>query len=154
MELRGKKVIVTGGVRGLGRQMVERLAAKGAEVTVFDRDADGLAELRLRGGVGCVECDVSDHERVAAGVARYHEEHGAADVLVNNAGILYSAPLIRLGPSGVERHDVEAWDSLKHMELVVSLEEAFGMQLTFDEIVAMQSVGEIKRVLRAKGAQS
>jgi acyl carrier protein len=50
--------------------------------------------------------------------------------------------------------DVEVWDSLKHMELVVSLEETFGMQLTFDEIVAMQSVGEIKRVLRAKGAQN
>ena len=50
--------------------------------------------------------------------------------------------------------DVDAWDSLKHMELVVSLEQAFDTQLTFDEIVAMQSVSEIKRVLRAKGAPS
>ena len=48
--------------------------------------------------------------------------------------------------------DVEAWDSLKHMELVVSLEETFGVELTFDEIVAMQSVREIKHVLREKGA--
>ena len=48
--------------------------------------------------------------------------------------------------------DVEAWDSLKHMELIVSLEQTFGLQLTFDEIVAMQSVGEIKRVMRGKGA--
>ena len=47
--------------------------------------------------------------------------------------------------------DVEAWDSLKHMELVVSLEETFGVELTFDEIVAMQSVREIKRLLRARG---
>ena len=47
--------------------------------------------------------------------------------------------------------DVEAWDSLKHMELVVSLEETFSIELTFDEIVAMQSVREIKRVLRARG---
>ena len=47
--------------------------------------------------------------------------------------------------------EVEAWDSLKHMELVVSLEEAFGQQFTFDEIVAMQSVRAIKRVLREKG---
>ena len=43
--------------------------------------------------------------------------------------------------------DVEAWDSLKHMELVVALETAFDVQLTFDEIVSMQSVGAIKRVL-------
>jgi acyl carrier protein len=53
---------------------------------------------------------------------------------------------------GLAMKDVEAWDSLKHMELVVSLEQAFDTQLTFDEIVAMQSVGEIKRVLRARGA--
>lgn len=46
--------------------------------------------------------------------------------------------------------DVEAWDSLKHMELVVALETAFDVQLTFDEIVAMQSVGEIKRVLAGR----
>ncbi len=50
--------------------------------------------------------------------------------------------------------DVESWDSLKHMELIVSLEESFGQQFTFDEIVAMQSVSAIKRVLREKGAQN
>lgn len=48
--------------------------------------------------------------------------------------------------------DVEAWDSLKHMELIVALETAFDVQLTFDEIVAMRSVREIKRVLAERGA--
>ena len=50
--------------------------------------------------------------------------------------------------------DVDAWDSLKHMELIVSLEESFGLQLTFDDIVTMQSVREIKRVLRERSAVS
>ena len=48
--------------------------------------------------------------------------------------------------------DLDAWDSLKHMELIVSLEETFGLQLTFDDIVAMQSIREIKRVLSERGA--
>ena len=48
--------------------------------------------------------------------------------------------------------DVEAWDSLKHMELIVSLEQSFGIEFSFDEIVAMQSVRNIKRVLRERGA--
>ena len=43
--------------------------------------------------------------------------------------------------------DIEAWDSLKHMELIMLLEETFDIELTFDEIVAMQSVREIRRVL-------
>lgn len=47
--------------------------------------------------------------------------------------------------------DVDAWDSLKHMELIVLLEQTFSVELSFDEIVAMQSVGEIKRVLRDRG---
>jgi len=49
---------------------------------------------------------------------------------------------------------VDAWDSLKHMELVVSLEQSFEIQLSFDEIVTMQSVSEIKRVLRERGVTS
>jgi len=49
---------------------------------------------------------------------------------------------------------VDAWDSLKHMELIVSLEQGFEIQLSFDDIVAMQSVSEIKRVLREKGVTS
>ena len=47
--------------------------------------------------------------------------------------------------------DVEAWDSLKHMELIVSLEQTFGLEFTFEEIVALRSVVEIKRVLRERG---
>lgn len=47
--------------------------------------------------------------------------------------------------------DVEVWDSLKHIELIASLEEQLGVQLSFDDIVAMRSVGDIKRVLNNKG---
>ena len=47
--------------------------------------------------------------------------------------------------------DLDAWDSLKHMELIASLEEQLNVQLSFDEIVAMRSVGDIKRVLNGKG---
>ena len=49
---------------------------------------------------------------------------------------------------------VDSWDSLKHMELIVSLEQSFDIQLSFDDIVAMQSVSEIKRVLRERGVTS
>jgi len=47
--------------------------------------------------------------------------------------------------------DVDAWDSLQHMNLIASLEQTFGAEFTFEEIITMQSVAEIKRVLRGKG---
>jgi len=48
--------------------------------------------------------------------------------------------------------DLDVWDSLKHMELIASLEQQFELQFSFDEIVSMRSVGDIKRVLSNKGA--
>jgi acyl carrier protein len=47
--------------------------------------------------------------------------------------------------------EMDGWDSLRHMELVVSLEQAFGIQLTFEEIVAMTTVRGIAHVLSARG---
>ena len=66
--------------------------------------------------------------------------------------------VLQISPSliseDLKMKDLEVWDSLKHMEIIVSLEQRFGIELSFDEIVAMQSVAEIKRVLREKGSNS
>lgn len=47
-------------------------------------------------------------------------------------------------------HAVEAWDSLKHMELIVSLEDTFEITLTADEIVSMTTYAKIRRVVQEK----
>jgi 3-oxoacyl-[acyl-carrier protein] reductase len=118
MELRGKKAIVTGGVRGLGRAMVEKLLENGTAVTVFDLNAAGLNELREKeSSVNCVECDVSDYEQVTKATAQYHEQFGAVDILINNAGILYSEPLIKLTSEGVTRHDAAMWNKVLAADL-------------------------------------
>ena len=46
---------------------------------------------------------------------------------------------------------LEEWDSPKHMDLIVSIEQNFGVELSFDEIVVMTSVVAIRRVLVNKG---
>ena len=48
-------------------------------------------------------------------------------------------------------HRVETWNSLTHIELVVTFEERFHIQLTEDEIVSMTCIGEIERVLKNRG---
>lgn len=50
------------------------------------------------------------------------------------------------------KDDVSGWDSLKHMELVVTLEKEYGISLEMQEIVALQSVPDIVALLRARGA--
>ncbi len=42
---------------------------------------------------------------------------------------------------------VETWDSLQHLQLILALEEEFGVQFSIDEITAMQTVGNIAAIL-------
>jgi acyl carrier protein len=50
--------------------------------------------------------------------------------------------------------NTDVWDSLKHMELVIAIERTFGIELTFDEIVSMQNIGTIKRILKERGVSA
>ena len=62
--------------------------------------------------------------------------------------------VLRVRPEEVvdslDMEETGTWDSLSHMQLIAALEEEFGIELTADEIIAMRSVGEIKRVLAAR----
>jgi acyl carrier protein len=47
--------------------------------------------------------------------------------------------------------ETDGWDSLKHMEFIVSIEQAFDVELAFDDIIAMHTVRDVKSVLKGKG---
>src|SRR5712675_1560991 len=144
MKLRGKQIIVTGGVNGLGRAMVAELLTVEAAVTVFDNNVAGLDELRKqRPEVNCVECDVSDYEQVVKATTEYHEEFGAAEVLINNAGILYSAPLVKISSSGIEKHDVAMWNKV----LAANLTSVFYMTVcVVEKMIATRTKGVIVNI--------
>ena len=48
-------------------------------------------------------------------------------------------------------HEIDTWNSLTHIEFVVTIEETFHIQLTEDEIVSMTSIDEVRRILRERG---
>jgi 3-oxoacyl-[acyl-carrier protein] reductase len=105
--LAGKAVIVTGGSRGIGRAIVDLLAAEGAAVTFIYRDnraaADETVEqARAHGLDVCGEqADVRDPDACAGVVARTVERHGRIDVLVNNSGVIRDNLLPWLEPADV-----------------------------------------------------
>jgi NAD(P)-dependent dehydrogenase (short-subunit alcohol dehydrogenase family) len=95
-DLSGKTAIVTGGGKGIGRQMAEGLAEAGANLVLCARQAERceqaaaeLAELGVKTlGLGC---DVRDQDQVQAVVARTVADFGGVDILVNNAGVVWGA---------------------------------------------------------------
>ncbi len=93
MKLQGKVAVVTGGSRGLGREMIRAFAAEGANVVIASRKIEQCAELaeavRTEFGVEAmpVACNVGSWEHCDELAERVHSEFGQADVLVNNAGM-------------------------------------------------------------------
>jgi 3-oxoacyl-[acyl-carrier protein] reductase len=94
LPLAGRRALVTGGSRGIGRAIALRLAADGADVAVnfLSREeaaADVVAEIeRLGRRVLALQADVRDREAVKAMVAQVREAWEGLDILVNNAGLV------------------------------------------------------------------
>ena len=97
--LAGKTALVTGGSRGIGRAIVERLAADGADVTFFYRDNADAAEAVVAAAqatgwkVAAEQLDIRDSAACAAAVERVADRAGRIDILVNNAGVTRDNPL-------------------------------------------------------------
>jgi NAD(P)-dependent dehydrogenase (short-subunit alcohol dehydrogenase family) len=92
LKLNGKIALVTGGTRGIGRAIAERLAQAGATVIVCARSHVQVP------GMATVVADVSDEAAVRSLFDRIRSAYGGLDILVNNAGIGYFATLADLQP--------------------------------------------------------
>jgi NAD(P)-dependent dehydrogenase (short-subunit alcohol dehydrogenase family) len=96
LDLTGRSAIVTGGSRGIGKEMAEGLAEAGANLMLCARRAEWLdetvEEFRGRGfNVSGKVCDVSKPDEVQAVVDETVSNFGSVDILVNNAGVSWGA---------------------------------------------------------------
>ncbi len=95
-KLEGKVALITGAARGQGEAEARLFATQGARVVLGDLlDADGEKVARSLGDRACyLHHDVSQEESWSRFVAAAREQFGRVDVLVNNAGIVYAAPIL------------------------------------------------------------
>jgi 3-oxoacyl-[acyl-carrier protein] reductase len=97
--------LVTGGAKGIGLAIATYLQMRGAKVVVADLDVDALAALpaTIEGHV----LDVTRLDDAKAMVNGVVEQHGRIDVLVNNAGVIYSEPMVNIMNSSGMTHDYD-----------------------------------------------
>ena len=97
----GRVAVITGASSGIGEATARALAAQGYRVALLARRVDRINALadELGNGSIAIEADVTDRDSVVAAAQRVRDELGAADVLVNNAGVML------LGPFDTEQRD-------------------------------------------------
>jgi 2-hydroxycyclohexanecarboxyl-CoA dehydrogenase len=107
--LEGRIVIVTGGARGIGRAICERLADEGAKVAIADIDGAKETAAAIGKSAYGVRFDVTDSASVRAGVGDVIAHFGRVDALVNNAGWDKVEPFIKASE--------ETWDKVLAINL-------------------------------------
>jgi len=110
MNVAEANVLITGGASGLGKAMATYLAGKAATVIVADKNEAALAQLQSEcPDIKCYNADLTDFQAVQAVVDAIFAAHGKINVLVNNAGIIHSEPLINMLSREDMKHSVENW---------------------------------------------
>ncbi|GAC1347830.1 MAG: SDR family NAD(P)-dependent oxidoreductase [Acetobacteraceae bacterium] len=89
LDLNGRTAVITGGARGIGRAIAERVIASGGAVALWDMDAAAAAETAAALGVqaSAHAVELTDAAAIRAATEASLARHGAIDILVNNAGI-------------------------------------------------------------------
>ena len=105
MNLKGRNAVVTGGGRGIGAAVARALSRAGARVAVTARTRSEIAKVAsgLSGAVA-IPCDVSKESSVKRMAAEAKRRLGRIDLLVNNAGIAVSSPVLSLTLADWNRH--------------------------------------------------
>lgn len=127
-DLSGKTAIITGGGRGLGKQMAQGLAEAGANVILCSRKvesceeaANEFRELGVR--AIAVRCDITNPVDIQETVVKAVEEFGQIDILINNSGATWGAPAAEM--------PLEAWEKVIDINVTGTflMSQAVGKQM-------------------------
>lgn len=96
MRLQDKVVLITGGAAGIGKATAQRFAEEGAKIVICDvNEAAGQAVAAELGG-DFYQVNIADRQAVQEWTEAVVEKHGRIDILINNAGVLRDATLVKV----------------------------------------------------------
>ncbi len=158
-DLAGEVALVTGASSGIGRHLALLLAAAGARVALAARRADRLAEAarEIEGeGGSCLPlaCDVTKQDSIAAAIARAEAGLGPLSILVNNAGVVVSKPLLEHTEADwdyvVDTNLKGAWLAAREFaQHLVALKRP-GRIINITSVLGLRTIGRVPAYCAAK----
>lgn len=138
MQISGAIALVTGGAKGLGLTIANHLQELGAVVIVADRDETALSELASHFERQIL--DVTHRDDARSVLKAIVQKHGRLDLLINNAGVIFSEPFVNLmNPEGI-MHDYSRFQEC----LTVNLNSVFIMtSAAVEQMVLKRTKGVI-----------
>ena len=107
-DINGKRVLITGAAGGIGRALTTKLAHAGAQIVLWDIDAEALAQFQAQldetgYAADIYVCDLTSREEVSAVARRTLAQSGPVDILINNAGVVSGKNLLDMSDEEIER---------------------------------------------------
>lgn len=110
VNLKEKTVVLTGAAGCLGQIIGATLEEQGCQIAAWDINAQALQDVQKKHPKWLItSCDLTCDTQVAQATKSVIERFGSVDVLINNAGLIYSRPLFNLMGGAERRHSIESW---------------------------------------------
>ncbi|WP_018924888.1 SDR family NAD(P)-dependent oxidoreductase [Salsuginibacillus kocurii] len=134
--LKGRRILLTGGTKGIGRDVCEKLAEAGAHIGVVARSKDDLEKMvndlsSINTNIIPIEGNVADLKSISNMVTKMKDHFGGIDVLINSAGVNKPKPALEI--------EEEDWDQV----IDINLKGAFFLAQRAGKVMKDQQFGKI-----------
>tara|TARA_Y100000031_G_scaffold112285_1_gene123983 strand:+ start:835 stop:1578 length:744 start_codon:yes stop_codon:yes gene_type:complete len=148
MILKDQTILLTGGAGDIGRHLTKRFHELSKKVIVIDKNDDGLKHLKNEfKNIECYTCDVTNYNKVGEVIKLIYKTN-KIDVLINNAGWIYSTPFYNLLSENDKKHDPAIFKKV----IDVNLNSVFNVSsFIVEKMVEQRSKGLIINVSSMSG---
>ena len=138
MLIKNQNILITGGGSGIGKYLVENLAQKANNIIILDKNIDAIEGIKgTQNNVISYQCDLTNYEQLSEVIEQVYQQVDVG-VIINNAGYIYSEPLINMMSTSKRRHDIDEWNKTIQSNLSAAFYVA---TCTVDKMVAKRIKG-------------